>query len=77
MKAPIFLINPVKSYGHRQQMLILKVTSENNLKWIVPIDFHNIITCCHHVSNRDTVLKVFTLTPAGVQIKRISPKRVF
>ena len=30
MKAPIFLINPVKSYS--QQMLILKVTSENVAK---------------------------------------------
>ena len=30
MKAPIFLINPVKSYG--QQMSILKVTSENVAK---------------------------------------------
>ena len=33
MKAPIFLINPVKSYG--QQMLILKVTSENVVKVVV------------------------------------------
>ena len=30
MKAPIFLTNPVKSYG--QQMLNLKVTSENVAK---------------------------------------------
>ena len=30
MKAPIFLINPVKSYG--QQILILKVKSENVAK---------------------------------------------
>ena len=30
MKAPIFLINPVKSYG--QEMLVLKVTSENVAK---------------------------------------------
>ena len=30
MKAPIFVINPVKSYGQAgQQMLILKVTNES------------------------------------------------
>ena len=28
-ESPTFLINPVKSYG--QEMLILKVTSENNV----------------------------------------------